>query len=417
MTNVGAAASALAGAAGGWTFTLVAAVGGATAAVAVGIGLFLTVAVWVAALRCWLRTAGPRGWARTTAVSGTGLLVLALAASLLLPLGDARTGAAPVPGAGAWTTPDGNRIAFGRLSGKGPRATPVVVLHGGPGVADLATELAALSDLTANGHDIYAYAQVGAGASSRLDDPLGYTLARAVEDLEQVRRQIGTPTMIVIGHSYGAYLAAAYLARYPEHLERVILSSPASIIDGVSGGDVLRRLGWWQRLQVYALVARPRALLAYSLLQVAPSTAHAFAGDAELDARMDRIYTVTASSLHAPTGRGGVLPVLHQVGFYANQSPQRLSRPAAEDLRPALHRGHVPVLVLKAQYDYLSWDSATAYRDALADVRLVYLPGAGHDAFVDAPRAYLAAVAAFVENRPVPGVIADWHRPSDFEGP
>lgn len=167
------------------------------------------------------------------------------------------------------------------------------MIHGGPGVPDLAGDLNALRPLTADGHDVYAYAQLGAGASSRLTDPSGYTVDRAVADLEQVRLRIVANRLIHIGHSDGAFVAAAYLAAYPAHVAKVVFTSPGSLRDGLTGSSLQAGLSWQQRLHLYALVARPRLLLTYALLQVNPDAAHAFAGDHELDPRMDRLYAVT----------------------------------------------------------------------------------------------------------------------------
>src|SRR5699024_7045762 len=131
-----------------------------------------------------------------------------------------------------------------------------------------------------------------------------------------VRHRIGAERMVLLGHSYGAYLASAYAARYPIHVARLVLSSPGDLLDGLSGTAVQQRLSLGQTLHTYRLLASPRALLAYALTQVSPASAHAFAGDAEMDARNDRVYRVTESALHCP---GDPVPPIHGTGFYALQ--------------------------------------------------------------------------------------------------
>ncbi len=81
-----------------------------------------------------------------------------------------------------------------------------------------------------------------------------------------------------------------------------------------------------QQLKLYALVASPRALLIYALVQVNPAAAHALAGDREVDARQDRLFAAASPALHCA---GHTSPVLHGVGFYANQVPQSMRRPAS----------------------------------------------------------------------------------------
>jgi len=57
-----------------------------------------------------------------------------------------------------------------------------------------------------------------------------------VESLEAWRRVHDIPTMILAGHSMGGYIGVAYAERYPQHVERLILLSPA----GVTAGDEQR---------------------------------------------------------------------------------------------------------------------------------------------------------------------------------
>ena len=55
---------------------------------------------------------------------------------------------------------------------------------------------------------------------------------------------------------------------------------------------------------------------------------------------------------------------------------------------------------MKGACDYLSWSSASAYRQALPGAELVYLHRAGHSAYQDQPGAFLATVRAFLTGQP-----------------
>jgi proline iminopeptidase len=319
------------------------------------------------------------------------------------------------PGAGALATGDGGRIAYGVLpaGGGAARAAPVVALHGGPGVPDTAGLLAALAPLTADGHDVWSYDQRGTGRSSRLDDPRGYTTELAVADLEAVRRRTGAPRIILVGHSYGAYLAAAYHDAHPDRVERLVLSSPGALSAGGTGGDPLARLDPAGRREVQRLLVSPRALLVYGLVQVDPASAHALTGDAEVDARQDRVHAATAPALHCP---GHAPQGLHGNGFFANQVPQSLRRPVLPPLERSADDARVPALVLKGRCDYLDWASAVEHLDAFPGSRLVYLPDAGHDSYRERPDAVVGAVRAFLGGGDVPGVLADPRTaPADYQ--
>jgi proline iminopeptidase len=118
-------------------------------------------------------------------------------------------------GAELWTT----------VSGTGP---PVVCLHGGPGIWDYLVPLAGLLDDT---FTVIRFDQRGCGRSTG-DGP--FTIAQAVEDLDQVRAAVGFGQWAVAGHSWGAELAIRYAARHQNH------STAVAYISGVGAGDGFR---------------------------------------------------------------------------------------------------------------------------------------------------------------------------------
>jgi pimeloyl-ACP methyl ester carboxylesterase len=62
--------------------------------------------------------------------------------------------------------------------------------------------------------------------ATRLGDRRGlYTTSASVDDLEAVRQAIGADKIVIYGASYGTKVALLYAARYPEHVERLILDS------------------------------------------------------------------------------------------------------------------------------------------------------------------------------------------------
>jgi pimeloyl-ACP methyl ester carboxylesterase len=64
-----------------------------------------------------------------------------------------------------------------------------------------------------------------------------YRTSDSVDDIEAVRAALGVDKLTLIGVSYGTFLAQAYAARYPTHVERVLLDS---VLD-VSGWDPFYR--------------------------------------------------------------------------------------------------------------------------------------------------------------------------------
>ncbi|HEX8133947.1 MAG TPA: alpha/beta hydrolase, partial [Actinomycetes bacterium] len=352
-----------------------------------GLAVFLAVTAAGVALATRGLPAARRGRTRLVALAVGGLGGVAVfVVTALLPAGDPRLQPAPVGGQRWWQLPTGSRLAYVHLPAQGPRRpTPVVFLHGGPGVADMAGDAAYFGQLTEDGFDVWVYDQVGTGRSSRLADPRGYTIARSVADLEAIRQRIGVDRMVLLGHSYGGQVAASYLAAHPDHVARVVFSSPGALapaLDDGSEAEVRRRLPTGQKLGLYRLlVLPPRMLLAWTLVQINPLAAHAFVGDAEMDARNDRVYNASRAGTHCRDLPPG--PALHGQGFYAFQFPQSAAALPWADPRPRLARLATPALVLKGSCDYLSWKSGLAYRQTLPNARLVYLHHAGHNAYQD----------------------------------
>lgn len=371
-------------------------------AVFVGVGLVVTALTAAVTAELALRHAqtGHRRH-RWSAAVATGTVALA-SVLWFTPLHDP----ALTPESGGvryWHLPTGSTLAYQQVPATGPglRPWPVLMLHGGPGIPDLSGDTRFWGSLAADGFTVYTYEQLGAGHSTRLTDPTGYTVGRDVADLEQIRRLLHTERVILIGHSYGAGLAVAYLAAHPDHVDRLVLSSPGPL-DPVdhSADQATARLTFQQRLSAYAAALAPRALLGYTLLQVNPAAAHAYLPDAEADARNDTILTAAEPGLHCAASHPRTR--ISGSGFYRLQYPQSATAPPPQDLRPQLAGLPTPTLVIKGGCDYLSWSSAIDYRRSLPSASLIYLPNAGHNTYQDAPDAVLGATRAFLTDQPPP---------------
>ena len=327
--------------------------------------------------------------------------IAAVSVSWLWP-GPGANPPSPPPGAAWLVRPDGTRLALHVTRAAKPVDPPLIVIHGGPGVADMAHDAPAFAAL-ATSRDVYVYDQIGAGASSRLSDPSGYTTARAVEDLEAVRTATGSERVALLGHSWGARVATAYLIRHPSRVTAVVLSAPGEIPVGTDPprGNPVTRLGSRERVGLYLALAQPRNLFTYALTAADPRQAHRLASDREMDRRFARIYRRTTSALFCDPALADRLGT-DGVGFYAHQVPQlRPDREPPVD-RTALSSVTAPVLVVKPACDYLPWRLAADYRDTVPTARLVMLPDAGHQAYLEQPAAYAELVRDFLAGRDLP---------------
>lgn len=146
------------------------------------------------------------------------------------------------------------RLAVRRLRpGRGRARGVVIALAGGPGQAAIPflDAFDAQLDPLLGSRDLVVFDQRGTGSSGLLrcapierlrssDSPaaayaacaarLGprrafYTSRDSADDIEAIRRALGVPRVTLYGVSYGTKVAAAYAARHPGRVERLILDS------------------------------------------------------------------------------------------------------------------------------------------------------------------------------------------------
>ena len=98
---------------------------------------------------------------------------------------------------------------------------PMVILHGGPGSTHHNFHPHFLR--AKNFAKVIYYDQRGCGFSDYEPGEGGYSVEQAVNDLEKLRQALGIEKWIVLGHSYGGYLAQRYAIEYPESVMGLIL--------------------------------------------------------------------------------------------------------------------------------------------------------------------------------------------------
>jgi pimeloyl-ACP methyl ester carboxylesterase len=137
-----------------------------------------------------------------------------------------------------------------KMAGSAPARSAVLALAGGPGQATLPLgEFIAKAMAPALGsRDLLLFDQRGTGASDPLtcpvlggpvSGPVGallercalqigpvrgvFTTAESVADIDALRRAAGYERLVLYGTSYGTKVALQYAARYPAHVEALVL--------------------------------------------------------------------------------------------------------------------------------------------------------------------------------------------------
>lgn len=63
-------------------------------------------------------------------------------------------------------------------------------------------------------------------------------------DIDRIRLHLGVEKLILVGHSFGGFLATMYACEYPDRVEALILVAPANVLVTGEGlfGEVVKRL-------------------------------------------------------------------------------------------------------------------------------------------------------------------------------
>jgi len=295
-----------------------------------------------------------------------------------------------------WTVEPGIRL-YHHGSGTGP---VILVVHGGPGYP-LAEPIAALEPLAAT-HRVVYYHQRGAGKSSRpidrftsqnylanlqqLDQALG--LATQVADIERIRRILDEEKIVLLGHSFGAFLATLYAAEFPEHVKAPVLAAPASVlVMPIEEGNLLDQM---------KELLPPAERAGYEDFLKRYFNYGAIFGKSEADHRalnreLGEYYAKAAAArgmrlpaVDGPDNGGWMVPAMY------------FGMGHRHDYRPALKAVQAPALVLHGAGDIQPEAVSRTYAAAFPNASVKVIPNAGHFLFLDQPEAFGAAVSAFL---------------------
>jgi pimeloyl-ACP methyl ester carboxylesterase len=97
-----------------------------------------------------------------------------------------------------------------------PQRLPLVMVHGGPGIADYLAPVAGIIDDLCL---VHRYDQRGTGGSHWQGE---HTIARHLQDLASLLDAWGHDRVILTGHSFGTNLASYFLLAHPERVAGMI---------------------------------------------------------------------------------------------------------------------------------------------------------------------------------------------------
>lgn len=283
----------------------------------------------------------------------------------------------------------------------GGKGRNVLVVHGGPGLP-FEKPLPGLRSLT-NRYTFHYYDQRGAGQSSRpitrfpssntwenmqtLDKTLG--LGAQIADIERIRRLLGDDKLILVGHSFGGFLASLYAAEFPEHVQALVLVAPAEllIMPPESGGlfeQVRALLPETMKPEYDDYIKR---YLDYNTLFTKSESELA-----ALNVEFAKYYAIAAEK----KGFKVASPSASAAGGWTVQA-QYLSMGLEHDYRSALKSVQVPVLVLHGASDLQSEKASRAYSETFPKAEFHVINNAGHFSFDDQPDVFAFFTGEFLD--------------------
>ena len=282
------------------------------------------------------------------------------------------------------------------------RGANVLVVHGGPGYP-IRRPWAGLKPLAAN-YKFNYYDQRGCGKSTRpidrfnspnfysnmktLDKTLG--LGAQVADIERIRQILGEGKLVLVGHSFGGFLASLYAAEFPERVKALVLVAPATLLVMPSeGSDLFEQVG---------------SLLPANLKDDYASFrkryfdfSHIFTKSdrdlAELNGEFPKFYAAALESRHLtlPTMAEG-----NENGGWMVYA-MYMSMGRRHDYRPAMSRVTAPVLVVHGSLDLQPENADRLYAKCFPNSSVAVIRGAGHFMYDEQPAEFSEAVGRFLE--------------------
>jgi proline iminopeptidase len=271
--------------------------------------------------------------------------------------------------------------------------TPLVLINGGPGgthhyfhpwfgrVRDFAR--------------VIYYDQRGAGLSDYEPGPDGYSVEQAVSDLDALRVALGIDKWVLLGFSYGGFLAQYYTATYPQNVAGLVLAgaSPGMWADLGSSRqyDYISEAEIDKMREIRSRLRELREQEGWSpetYLQLLVYNNHING-----DWKRQNFYKPTLEEL----AHGALYEWVHDTNFNSimSQSQQKV------DLTGAFDRNPIPTLLLEGKWD-LTWGDPKPMILSRnhPNARMIVIEGAGHSIYDENPDAFFSALEDFVLNLP-----------------
>lgn len=262
---------------------------------------------------------------------------------------------------------------------------PMIVLHGGPGL-DQTYLLPQMLELSKKYRVIF-YDQRGCGKSDQTPMDLKHiNLDQYVRDLETLQKHLKLKKVILMGHSWGGYLAVSYALKRPSLVASLVLVTTAPVtpkgtldfmanyakrtahvhaqVQKVFSYDQLKNLKQAEIVKCYRTL--------YACYMKDPKSAD--------------LLTIDVTQDSAKRGFN-VMTLMTKNGWLNTKI----------DLLPLLKSLHIPTLVVHGNDDLISLESSLEIKEAIPGAKIMRIDHCGHYPYVERPKVFFDGVFSFLE--------------------
>jgi len=278
----------------------------------------------------------------------------------------------------SFRTADGRVLAY-RREGSGP----LLVCHpGGPGFSSRY-----FGDLAGLGQSftLTLVDPRGTGGSDRPADPRAYTTEDYVADLDQLRDHLGLERMLLLGHSHGGVVAAAYAVAHPERVEKLVLASTLARFAEEQEAEMVRMMEARADQPWYA--------------EAREAIDREQAGDFDGEEELQELVRLEMPFYFAEYGEDEERYVTWLGEERPNPDALRLFNSETWpvfDLRPGFRDITAPTLVITGELDFITGPACAADFAAIPKQRTVLIEGCGHFVLREARDRFRDEVTAFL---------------------
>ena len=257
---------------------------------------------------------------------------------------------------------------------------PLLFINGGPGFDHSFHHLSPVWEQLAASRRVVFFDQPGTGQSWPVGPQDPISIAEFLDSIEAVRQALNAPRVVLVGHSWGGYLAMRYAVRHPANVEAMILvdsvPAKATSTEFLGGAFFPDKIG-----QLRGLSAKyPDQVQKY-------------------------IRLTAAMSFYSPEIRDRIIAAMGRVEY--NSRLEVLEKEAAaHDPTAELKDLTMPVLVTTGRFDVgLPPRTAWTLHQAIPGSKFVVFERSGHFPMLEEPEAFVTAIEEFLRQPQTHGAL------------